>query len=142
MLKNTCCLFILLMFSLFTQAQTKDADKILSILAAQEKAWNEGDIQQFMHGYWENDSLVFVGKSGLTYGYNNTLENYKKGYPDKTYMGQLKFTILSMQPLGKAYYRIIGKWELKRTVGNLNGHYTLLLQKINGEWKIISDHSS
>lgn len=142
MLKNTCCLFILLMLSLFTQAQTKDADKILSILAAQEKAWNEGDIQQFMHGYWENDSLVFVGKSGLTYGYNNTLENYKKGYPDKTYMGQLKFTILSMQPLGKAYYRIIGKWELKRTVGNLNGHYTLLLQKINGEWKIISDHSS
>lgn len=142
MLKNTCCLFILLMLSLFTQAQTKDADKILSILAAQEKAWNEGDIQQFMLGYWENDSLVFVGKSGLTYGYNNTLENYKKGYPDKTYMGQLKFTILSMQPLGKAYYRIIGKWELKRTVGNLNGHYTLLLQKINGEWKIISDHSS
>jgi ketosteroid isomerase-like protein len=130
------------MLSQFAQAQTKDADKILSILAAQEKAWNEGDIQQFMHGYWENDSLVFVGKSGLTYGYNNTLENYKKGYPDKTYMGQLKFTILSMQPLGKAYYRIIGKWELKRTVGNLNGHYTLLLQKINGEWKIISDHSS
>jgi ketosteroid isomerase-like protein len=142
MLKNICCLFILLMLSQFAQAQTKDADKILSILAAQEKAWNEGDIQQFMHGYWENDSLVFVGKSGLTYGYNNTLENYKKGYPDKTYMGQLKFTILSMQPLGKAYYRIIGKWELKRTVGNLNGHYTLLLQKINGEWKIISDHSS
>lgn len=142
MLKNTCCLFILLMLSLFTQAQTKDADKILSILAAQEKAWNEGDIQQFMLGYWENDSLVFVGKSGLTYGYNNTLENYKKGYPDKTYMGQLKFTILSMQPLGKAYYRIIGKWALKRTVGNLNGHFTLLLQKINGEWKIISDHSS
>jgi ketosteroid isomerase-like protein len=130
------------MLSQFAQAQTKDADKILSILAAQEKAWNEGNIEQFMHGYWENDSLVFVGKSGLTYGYNNTLENYKKGYPDKTYMGQLKFTILSMQPLGKAYYRIIGKWELKRTVGNLNGHYTLLLQKINGEWKIISDHSS
>ncbi len=142
MLKNTCCLFILLMLSLFAQAQTKDTDKILTILAAQEKAWNEGNIEQFMHGYWENDSLVFVGKSGLTYGYKNTLANYKKGYPDKTYMGQLKFTILSMQPLGKEYYRIIGKWELKRTVGNLNGHYTLLLQQINGEWKIISDHSS
>jgi hypothetical protein len=89
------------MLSLFAQAQTKDTDKILTILAAQEKAWNEGNIEQFMHGYWENDSLVFVGKSGLTYGYKNTLANYKKGYPDKTYMGQLKFTILSMQPLGK-----------------------------------------
>ena len=132
----------MLLFAQFANAQTKDANKILQIMSAQEKAWNEGNIQQFMKGYWENDSLVFVGKSGLTYGYNNTLANYKKGYPDKTYMGKLKFTILSMQPLGKQFYRVIGKWELTRTVGNLSGHYTLLLQKINGEWKIISDHSS
>lgn len=132
----------MLLFAQFANAQTKDANKILQIMAAQEKAWNEGDIEQFMKGYWENDSLVFVGKSGLTYGYNNTLANYKKGYPDKTYMGKLKFTILSMQPLGKQFYRVIGKWELTRTVGNVSGHYTLLLQKINGEWKIISDHSS
>lgn len=132
----------MLLFAQFANAQTKDANKILQIMSAQEKAWNEGDIEQFMKGYWENDSLVFVGKSGLTYGYNNTLANYKKGYPDKTYMGNLKFTILSMQPLGKQFYRVIGKWELTRTVGNLSGHYTLLLQKINGEWKIISDHSS
>jgi len=125
----------MLLFAQFANAQTKDANKILQIMSAQEKAWNEGDIEQFMKGYWENDSLVFVGKSGLTYG-------YKKGYPDKTYMGNLKFTILSMQPLGKQFYRVIGKWELTRTVGNLSGHYTLLLQKINGEWKIISDHSS
>lgn len=141
MIKNILCLCMLL-FAQFANAQTKEANKILQIMAAQEKAWNEGDIEQFMKGYWENDSLVFVGKSGLTYGYNNTLANYKKGYPDKTYMGNLKFTILSMQPLGKQFYRVIGKWELTRTVGNLSGHYTLLLQKINGEWKIISDHSS
>lgn len=141
MIKNILCLCMLL-FAQFANAQTKDANKILQIMAAQEKAWNEGDIQQFMKGYWENDSLVFVGKSGLTYGYNNTLANYKKGYPDKTYMGKLKFTILSMQPFGKQFYRVIGKWELTRTVGNVSGHYTLLLQKINGEWKIISDHSS
>lgn len=141
MIKNILCLCMLL-FAQFANAQTKDANKILQIMSAQEKAWNAGDIQQFMKGYWKNDSLVFVGKSGLTYGYDNTLANYKKGYPDKTYMGKLKFTILSMQPLGKQFYRVIGKWELTRTVGNLSGHYTLLLQKINGEWKIISDHSS
>jgi ketosteroid isomerase-like protein len=133
-------LFVLLTQNAFTQ--TKDAQAILQLLSKQEKAWNEGNINQFMDGYWENDSLVFVGKNGLTYGYNNTLSNYKKNYPDKTYMGQLKFTILSMQPLGKQFYSIIGKWELFRTVGNLSGHYTLLLQKINGQWKIVSDHSS
>lgn len=133
-------LFVLLTQNAFTQ--TKDAKAILQLLSKQEKAWNEGNINQFMDGYWENDSLVFVGKNGLTYGYNNTLSNYKKNYPDKTYMGQLKFTILSMQPLGKQFYSIIGKWELFRTVGNLSGHYTLLLKKINGQWKIVSDHSS
>lgn len=133
-------LFVLLTQNAFTQ--TKDAQAILQLLSKQEKAWNEGNINQFMDGYWENDSLVFVGKNGLTYGYNNTLSNYKKNYPDKTYMGQLKFTILSMQPLGKQFYSIIGKWELFRTVGNLSGHYTLLLKKIHGQWKIVSDHSS
>ncbi len=133
-------LFVLLTQNAFTQ--TKDAQAILQVLSKQEKAWNEGSINQFMDGYWENDSLVFVGKNGLTYGYNNTLSNYKKNYPDKTYMGQLKFTILSMQPLGKQFYSIIGKWELFRTVGNLSGHYTLLLKKIHGQWKIVSDHSS
>lgn len=141
MIKSVCSLFLLMIVQLAT-AQTKDAKAILQLLDRQEKSWNQGDINQFMNGYWENDSLVFVGKNGLTYGYNNTLANYKKNYPDKTYMGKLKFTILSMKALGSQFYSIIGKWELTRTVGNLSGHYTLLLKKINGDWKIISDHSS
>lgn len=134
--------FILVVCSYNAMGQTKDAKSILELLAQQEKAWNLGEINKFMEGYWESDSLVFVGKNGLTYGFKNTLANYKKNYPDKTYMGQLKFTILSIQPLSKQYYSIIGKWELSRTVGNLSGHYTLLLKKIKGKWKIIADHSS
>lgn len=141
MIKKICCL-LLLCYTQNAIAQTKDTQTILALLASQEHAWNNGDINQFMHGYWENDSLVFVGKNGLTYGYNNTLANYKKNYPSKTQMGQLKFTILSLKAIGTEFYSIIGKWELARTVGNLSGHYTLLLRKINGEWKIISDHSS
>lgn len=88
MIKSICSL-ILLLFMQFATAQTNDAKAILQILEKQEKAWNEGDINQFMNGYWENDSLVFVGKNGLTYGYNNTLANYKKNYPDRTYMENL-----------------------------------------------------
>ena len=141
MIKSVCSLFLLMIVQLAT-AQTKDAKAILQLLDRQEKSWNQGDINQFMNGYWENDSLVFVGKNGLTYGYNNTLANYKKNYPLNTYMGKLKFTIISMKALGSQFYSIIGKWELTRTVGNLSGHYTLLLKKINGDWKIISDHSS
>ena len=64
-------------------AQSKDKQEILKLLSTQVEFWNKGDVNQFMQGYWENDSLMFVGKDGVTYGYNKTLENYKKNYPDK-----------------------------------------------------------
>ena len=100
------------------KAILKDKQEILNLLAAQVESWNKGDVNQFMQGYWENDSLMFVGKDGVTYGYNKTLANYKKNYPDKANMGELKFTLLSVEPLDKQYYSVIGKWELIRTVGN------------------------
>lgn len=116
--------------------------EIRALLAKQTDAWNRGDVEGFMEGYWKNDSLMFIGKSGITYGWQQTLDNYKKGYPDKTAMGQLTFTLLEMKPLSKKYFSVVGKWHLKRTIGDLSGHYTLLLKKINGEWVIVKDHSS
>jgi ketosteroid isomerase-like protein len=123
-------------------AQNKDIAAIQSILDNQIKAWNSGDLDAFMVGYLHSDSLVFIGKSGPTYGYDNTLANYKKSYPDKTHMGRLQFEIVSMKPLNNDHYFVIGKWKLIRTVGDLNGVYTLLLRKTKEGWKIIADHSS
>jgi ketosteroid isomerase-like protein len=95
-----------------------------------------------MLGYWENDSLMFMGKNGPTYGYNTTLVNYKKNYPDTAHMGQLAFTITRMQALNTDHYFIIGQFHLKRTVGDASGNFTLVFRKIKGVWKIISDHTS
>jgi ketosteroid isomerase-like protein len=136
-------LFAALCFiSLSTLAQNKNETAILKMLQAQETAWNNGNLETFMKGYWQNDSLLFIGKNGPKYGFNTTLENYKKGYPDTARMGKFTSTILSMKKLSKEYYFIVGKWYLKRTVGDVSGHYTLLIRKINGEWVIVADHSS
>jgi hypothetical protein len=136
-------LFAALCFiSLSTLAQNKNETAILKMLEAQETAWNNGNLETFMKGYWQNDSLLFIGKNGPKYGFNTTLENYKKGYPDTARMGKFTSTILSMKKLSKEYYFIVGKWYLKRTVGDVSGHYTLLIRKINGEWVIVADHSS
>jgi ketosteroid isomerase-like protein len=123
-------------------AQNKDIVAIQAILDNQIKSWNSGDLDNFMVGYLQSDSLVFIGKSGPTYGYENTLANYKKSYPDKTHMGKLQFEIVSMKPLNNDHYFVIGKWKLIRTVGDLNGVYTLLFKKTKDGWKIIADHSS
>jgi len=136
---------LLLLTSLWAStvfAQDKNARAILKLLDTQTAAWNKGDLQGFMKGYWENDSLRFIGKSGITYGWNNTLANYKRGYPDTAAMGKLQFTILVVKKLSSRYYEVVGKWYLKRSIGDASGHYTLLLRKIKGSWMIVSDHSS
>lgn len=140
-MKNVLLVF-LLAFANAVSAQSKDESAIRQLLDQQTAAWNRGDVANFMQGYWENDSLMFIGKSGVTYGWTNTLNNYKKGYPDAAAMGQLTFTLIQVKRLSKKYYHVTGKWFLKRSIGDVGGHYTLLLEKINGRWVIIADHSS
>lgn len=134
--------FILLTLALASTAQYKDEKTIRNLLAEQTAAWNRGDIESFMKGYWENDSLMFIGKSGVTYGWTNTLNNYKKGYPDTAAMGQLTFTLIKVEKISRKYFQVVGKWFLKRSIGDVGGHYTLLLRKIKGKWVIVADHSS
>lgn len=139
-MKISMC-FLAIIFSLSALAQN-DEQKIRSILDQQTQSWNKGNIREFMKGYWNNDSLMFIGKSGVTYGFENTLNNYMKGYPDTTQMGKLEFNIIKVDKISDDAYFVVGKWMLKRTVGDLNGHYTLLFRRIKGEWVIVADHSS
>ena len=124
------------------QAQSEDEKAIVKILSEQDAAWNRGDIEAFMKGYWKNDSLMFIGKSGITYGWQNTLDNYKKRYPDTTAMGKLNFEYIEMKQLSANYFFVVGKWHLTRTIGNVEGAFTLLVKKINNTWLIVKDHSS
>jgi ketosteroid isomerase-like protein len=128
--------------SLAARAQNKDEQAILKAIEIQRSAWNNGNLEQFMQPYWKNDSLMFIGKSGVTYGWQNTLNNYKKGYPDTAAMGKLHFDILHIKKLSGEYYSLVGKWFLTRSIGNVGGHFTLLFRKIKDKWLIVSDHSS
>jgi hypothetical protein len=143
-MKNRIYTFLFLMASLsMSYAQNKDERAILKTLDNQIEYWNKGNIEQFMVGYWASDSLMFIGSKGMTMGYQKTLENYKKGYPDRAAMGTLKFDILRLKPLGKRHYLVIGKWHLTRPEkGDIGGHFSLVFEKIKGVWVIIADHSS
>jgi len=125
-------------------AWSQDADEtaIRQLLAAQTEAWNRGSIDDFMKGYWESDSLMFIGKSGVTFGYQNTLNNYKKSYRNADEMGTLTFDLIKVQRLSPEYFFVVGRWHLKRNAGDVGGHYNLLFRKINGKWAIVADHSS
>lgn len=136
-------LFICLFHTLSAAQRADGADAaIRAVMARQEAAWNRGDLEAFMDGYWRSDSLQFIGSRGLTYGWQQTLDNYRKGYPDRAAMGTLTFTLLRVELLSRKSAFVIGKWHLKRAAGDLSGHFTLLWKKIKGEWVIVADHSS
>ena len=127
----------------YQQKDTFETDKaeILDVLNTQEITWNNHDLEGFMQGYWKNDSLKFYGSRGLTYGWENTLNNYKKGYPTKAESGTLNFVINDISKIEGDNYWVMGEYHLKREAGNANGVFIIIFKKINGEWKIIADMS-
>jgi uncharacterized protein (TIGR02246 family) len=135
-------LFTFLLICSTAYSQSSDEIAIRRVLAEQTSAWNRGDVEAFMQGYWNNDSLIFVGKSGANWGWKHALESYKKRYPDTTAMGKLAFDVILIRKLSPEYYYVVGKWMLTRSIGDLSGHYDLLFKRINGVWLIIADHSS
>lgn len=133
---------ILLIAPLIVFGQSSDETNIRKILDEQTSEWNGGNIEGFMKGYWKSDSLMFIGSSGISWGWTKALENYKKHYPDTTAMGKLSFDVLMVKKLSDEYFYVVGKWSLTRTIGNVSGYYDLVFRKIKGQWLIVADHSS
>lgn len=116
--------------------------EIQQVLTKQAKAWNEGDIDAFMKGYWKSDKLTFSAAGKTTRGWRQTLENYKKRYPTREKMGQLTFSNLECTPLGNKAAVVLGRWHLKRTNDPVGGNFTLVFRNVEDRWVIIHDHTS
>ncbi|PCJ23288.1 MAG: DUF4440 domain-containing protein [Flavobacteriales bacterium] len=140
--KMRILLILFTSLTIISCSKTPSAEReILAVMDMQEKAWSDGDIDNFMMGYWKSDSLMFIGKNGIKYGWKTTLDNYKKSYPSKAAMGKLKFEVLKLEINGNTAY-LLGKWSLIRESDNLGGYFTLYWKKINESWVITIDHTS
>jgi ketosteroid isomerase-like protein len=135
-------LFLVLIIAGFEVYAQNDRDAILQIMERQQDCWNSGDLECFMEGYWESDSLMFVSSSQVYYGYDQTLNRYRSTYPDRAVMGRLKFEFITLEKMSDTTFFMVGKYHLEREMGDKQGHFTLLWRKINGSWVIVVDHSS
>lgn len=124
------------------QTQNKQFEKIKTLLSEQQEDWNTGNIDAFMEAYWKSEDLQFGGASGITRGWQQTLEGYKKRYPDKAAMGKLTFEIKDMTQHSRKVVSLTGSWELQRANDQPGGHFLLIWRKIKGQWKIVADHTS
>lgn len=135
------CALILAQTSFSQSSEEQDVKAIKAVLKAQRLAWSKDNIEGFMEGYWKSDSLKFYGSNGVTYGWENTLERYKKAYPSEDHTGTLSFKINAVTKITEDAYYVLGEYHLKRNVGNADGVFMLVFKKIEGKWKIIVDTS-
>ena len=119
-----------------------DSIAITKVLFQQQKDWNNADIDSFMEGYLKTEALVFSGAGGPIYGWENTLARYKKSYSDPIKMGKLQFDVLNLLSISDAIVQMQGKYYLTREIADSFGYFTLLWIKKEGQWKILSDHTS
>jgi len=138
------CFAVLQRPSLSKPADAHDADRvaITAVLQAQQAAWNRGDVDSFLVGYWQSPELTFSGSNGVSRGWDGVLARYKKNYPDRAAMGELAFSDLEFRFLGPGAALVLGKWHLKREMGDIGGVFSLVWQKFPEGWKIVHDHTS
>ena len=132
-------------FSSMTFAQsgnTKIEKEITKVMMDQAEAWNRGDIDGFMRGYWNSDKLLFVSGANVTRGWQPTLDRYKKSYDTRAKMGTLTFSDLEVTVLSSDAAVVLGSWSLARDGDNPHGKFTLTFRKFKDGWRIIIDHTS
>ena len=126
-------------------AQSKNeriSGEIRRVMDAQVAAWNAGDIEGFMKGYWNSPELVFVSGANVTRGWQPTIDRYKKNYDTRAKMGALTFSDLQIDVLSKDSAVVLGSWAVAREKDNPHGKFTLIFRKFKDGWKIVHDHTS
>ncbi len=145
-MKNFLFLFsFVFLFSTSITAQSRDAKisaAIQSVMNAQVLAWNAGNIEGFMQGYWKSEEMKFVSGDNVSQGWQAALDRYKKNYDSKTKMGVLTFSGLAFNVLSKDAAVVLGSWSLTREKDNPKGKFTLIFRKFKDGWKIVHDHTS
>ncbi len=139
-------LFFILSLVCITQlsmAQEKQIKEVKALLEQQSKDWNNGDIDAFMEGYWKSEKLQFIGARGVTYGWEQTKANYKRGYPTPAAMGNLSFNLMGVDVQSKKVVSVTGQYFVKLENGQeFTGYFLLIVKKIKKKWLIIADHTS
>jgi ketosteroid isomerase-like protein len=125
-----------------SEERESDRAAIKKILEAQQNNWNQGNVNDFLEGYWRSPDLTFSGSGGIARGWDRVLARYKKNYPDRASMGQLDFSGLEFHFLGNDAALVLGHWHLARERGDIGGVFSLVWQRFPEGWRIIHDHTS
>jgi ketosteroid isomerase-like protein len=118
------------------------APAVRAVLDRQAAAWNAGDLEGFMGGYWRSDQTRFASGGDVSLGWQTVLDRYRRRYKDRATMGTLTFSDVQVNPLTGDSALAYGRWRLQRAHDAPSGLFTLILRKTPEGWRIVYDHTS
>lgn len=137
--------YLILLFCLFSielTAQNKAEAGIMANFNEQEHCWNAHDLDCYVKAYYDGPETKTIGRSGVTYGVENILANYKKYYNDDN-MGHLFFDEITMDKITSKAYYVTGRFNLEyEGKETRRGYFSVIIKKFGNQWLIVSDHSS
>ena len=139
------CTLLFTAAAAFAQSDTQKAKietDVKAVINEQAAAWNRGDVDGFIRGYWQSEKLVFISGDEVTRGWQPTLDRYKKSYDTKAKMGVLTFSGLEVHVISKDAAIVLGSWSLARAGDNPHGKFTLTFRKFKEGWRVVLDHTS
>jgi len=139
-MKNFIIFFILL-FPLAVFPQSRDEIGVRATFEQSLESWNAGDLDGYMDTYDKSDSILFINKSLIAYGWKDANETFRKAFPTKESMGKLTLTIKAAKQLSKDFWLVVGSFQVERGKDSFGGNFSDLVQKIKGKWKVVVDHS-
>ncbi len=114
---------------------------IRAVIGRMQDAWNRGDFEGYMQGFW-NPGVTFVSGGKIITGWQATLDHYKRDYATPERRGRLTFCDLQVQMLAPDAAQLVGHYDLERPVSPQHGVNTRLFRRIGGRWVIALNHVS
>jgi uncharacterized protein (TIGR02246 family) len=124
------------------QNRVEEESRIRLVMQEQQTAWNRGDIDRFMEGYWHSPDTVFVSGDDITKGWQTVRDRYHSKYSNREKMGTLTFSDLEIRLIADDAALVLGRWQLQRSADKPHGRFTLIFRKTSEGWKIVHDHTS
>jgi uncharacterized protein (TIGR02246 family) len=123
------------------------AREVEDMLRASADSWNAGDLEGFLDDYWNSEELTFSGARGVTRGWERVRQGYRDSYwAPGAVRDSLRFEEMEVLPLGLDHALALGRYVLYQPEGggieSSSGYFTLILRRMNGEWRIVHDHTS
>jgi ketosteroid isomerase-like protein len=138
----TICLAVVSRSSIASPAAPSGESQIRAVLDMQTTAWNRGDIDTFMTGYWHSEETEFLGANGIARGWQAVLDRYHHSYPDRKTMGTLSFSDLEVHLTCADAAYVVGKFHLVRESDQPSGVFSLDFRNFPEGWRIVVDHTT